>query len=52
MEIEENNLESVMEETAEIADTVEELQEADLEYINEIMEKSAISNGKSGFVCR
>ena len=52
MEIEENNLESVIEETAEIADTVEELQEADLEYINEIMEKSAISNGKSRFVCR
>lgn len=52
MEIEENNLESVIEETAEIADTVEELQEADLEYINEIMEKSAISNGISRFVCR
>ncbi|XP_022298170.2 uncharacterized protein LOC111107321 [Crassostrea virginica] len=50
MEIEENNLESVIEETAEIADTVEELQEADLEYINEIMEKSAISNGISRFV--
>lgn len=50
MEIEENNLESVIEETAEIADTVEDFKEIDLEYINEIMEKSAISNGKSRFV--
>lgn len=51
MEIEENNLESVIEETAEIADTVKDFKEIDLEYISEIMEKTAISNGKSRFVC-
>lgn len=50
MEIEENNLESVIEEMVEIVDIVEDFKEIDLEYINEIMEKLVISNGKFRFV--
>lgn len=50
MEIEENNLESVIEEMVEIVDIVEDFKEIDLEYINEIMEKLVISSGKFRFV--
>ena len=50
MNVGNDNVEGVMEETADIADTVEDLNELDVEYIAEIMEKTARTTRMSKFV--